>query len=860
MNFTEYFLQIQDLFRQSIPYLMESYSRYSAVAQEIHFENPKLILFFVPVTLLFLIPLSGEFNRRKKFFIASRALILILLFMAVAEPYKFREDESIMKKSTITVLVDGSESMKLYPAANAIADSVYSELKEKAREYTSEGDVKTAYFSRGNKTALGDALYQNIVGSTKENNVIVLVSDGVSNYGKTVSSITRLVADSNTTIYPVLPGVSVWDACLSKVSGAAKVPVESDYEIQVQVTKTGLNESDYRLKLYVDGRDYGSRDIVQENESKDIGFTLRFSEAGLHTIDVELSPQDRDLFDMNNRITKTVEVVEKPSILLVSSEPNSPLSQIIKRLYEVEEAGSLPRTFEGYSAVYIDNVDSEHLDSNIKELRDYVTDGNGLVVVGGNKSYDWGEYNNSFIENLLPVRSREKPKEKRKPMTVLFLIDISGSGEYTGVTEQTINLEKSMAIKIIEELDLNDSLGVIAFNDNAFPVSYITPVETSRSDVEDLILRLKPGGNTDMVRALEMADDFLKDETNERSLVLFSDGIIKLSRAQLTVDAIKTLMDKGVRVYLVAVGGDRVGLATMNTLADATGALFFQPAEYQRLRLTLKRDAEEDEGNIALAVYNPYHFITRNLFLSDTEIRNYNKVKEKLNSQILISTEGGQPILTVWRFGLGKVASLTTDSGFNWATSLYMKDAAKTIPSLTNWIVGDLEKNKEVVVEASDTFMGENSLIIVRSMKSPMLKVLTPSKKEEQYPIKGVGIKLYSDEITPKEEGVYVLKAASEDGEDVTSFAVNYPKEFSETGVNLETLETLARVSQGRVYSYGESAKLIEDIVFDTKSRSEVKSKEREALKMYFIAAALGLYFLDTVARRLLDIMSLSGD
>ncbi|MFH1835334.1 MAG: VWA domain-containing protein [Methanobacteriota archaeon] len=851
--------QLTETGRNTIPYITNAISKISPLIQEIHLEKPKMLFLFFPIILFFVIPLRGRLNSRKRSFLLSRIIILSLLLIATASPYVLKEDDGIEKKSTITVLVDSSESMGLYPNYRSIAKNAFEEIKSKVSAYTTESDIKINYFGGGNRTALGDALYQTILGSSKENNIILVVSDGKSNHGKDLSSIARLISESNATIYPILPGPSYLDASITNVYGAAKTPKESDYEVIVEVSRTGGEASEYDLRIHVDGDKKTAKKIKQTNTTEYIGFTLTFKDEGIRRITFELVPSGNDFFHANNNYTKVVEVVAKPKVLVVSSNPNSPLSQILRKLYDVTEAGSIPRDFTPYSAIYIDNIDSHLLDVNTESLRNYVTDGNGLVIVGGNASYDWGGYNLSYIENMLPVRSREKPKEKRRPITALFLIDISGSGQYTGITEKTIDLEKALAIKLIGELDLNDSLGVIAFNMNAFPISNIVPVDVGRDKVIDRILKLKSGGDTDMIQALEMSEDYLREESNERIIVLLSDGIIRLTRLPSTVDSIKSLTQKGVKVYLVGVGQDNVGISTLKYISQASGALFFEPKEYQRLKLSFNREAKDDKEKISVAVLDPHHFITRNLNLGGAEISDYNNVREKLNAQVLLSTEGGSPILTVWRFGLGRVASLSTDNGLTWATGLYSGEAAKFIPSLTNWVVGDIEGRKDTLIEAGDSFLGEPAFVIAKCDKPLVVRLSPFDGEEEDFPVKRIGLNLYTGEYHASTSGVYLAGAASEDGADSTGFSVNYPKEFKDVGVDLEGLEKLARLSQGKLYVSGESLQLTQDVVFSVKNRSKVTSTEKNHLTLYFLAATLTLYFIDTAARRISDIIRLTG-
>jgi len=73
---------------------------------------------------------------------------------------------------------------------------------------------------------------------------------------------------------------------------------------------------------------------------------------------------------------------------------------------------------------------------------------------------------------------------------------------------------------------------------------------------------------------------------------------------------------------------------------------------------------------------NSDHFITRGVSLNAT-IYGYNKVYTKQNAQALVMTATGNPVISTWRFGLGRVVSITTDNGNTWAPELYDRDNSK---------------------------------------------------------------------------------------------------------------------------------------------------------------------------------------
>lgn len=94
-------------------------------------------------------------------------------------------------------------------------------------------------------------------------------------------------------------------------------------------------------------------------------------------------------------------VIPKPKLTLVTGEPNSPLAQILNKLYNT----SVFTTYPGASALNssktlaLDNQFADNLtETQVKEIRKYVTNGGGLVVVGGERAYNYGNYLNSSFE------------------------------------------------------------------------------------------------------------------------------------------------------------------------------------------------------------------------------------------------------------------------------------------------------------------------------------------------------------------------------------------------------------------------------------------------------------------------------
>jgi len=164
-------------------------------------EHPLLIALIVPIMLiLFLYIRRPNMTRKKWTYYVTRSIYLLLLLFALASPYTMQSVEKYQDTSSVTILNDLSDSMSIYKNEKAIGQSLYTNLREQLINATGFDSVKYKTFSNGSRTEIGDALYQNSVESPKDNNLIVLVSDGNNNHGRDAKDVARALSGSNTRI------------------------------------------------------------------------------------------------------------------------------------------------------------------------------------------------------------------------------------------------------------------------------------------------------------------------------------------------------------------------------------------------------------------------------------------------------------------------------------------------------------------------------------------------------------------------------------------------------------------------------------------------------------------------------------
>ncbi|MBI4344181.1 MAG: hypothetical protein HY555_01190, partial [Euryarchaeota archaeon] len=404
------------------------------------FEHPYIALLVIPLLLVLL-----RARRKSSVLLAlSRALIILLVLLALASPYAL-ERSTIERNVSITVLVDNSSSMALYPG--------------ELGDFLALGWENVNFISSGNRSALGDAVLQ----SANKGESVLLFTDGKNNYGRDLVDVALIASRLNASIHAVELRPEMGDAGV-EVVGDKKVLIDVSNTYKVIVRQVG-NGTTYTLRVSADDLPVMEQEVTPGEPIKEFTFTKSFSTEGPHKIQAEVVPQGEDQFPENNVYYKAVQVLSRPKLLLVADR-TSPLSTLLGELYTLQVSQAV-EGLANYDAVFLDNQNIERLSPrDVDALREYVSQGNGLVVVGGEESFERGEYRGSLLETILPVRLGEPPGEEEK-LAIVIAIDVSGSTQGLFGSTSKVDLEKAIATRIIRDLSPEDYFGVIAFDAEA---------------------------------------------------------------------------------------------------------------------------------------------------------------------------------------------------------------------------------------------------------------------------------------------------------------------------------------------------------------------------------------------------------
>ncbi|MBI4148224.1 VWA domain-containing protein [Candidatus Woesearchaeota archaeon] len=776
-------------------------------------EQPELVLLIIPILIVVVWLLSRDFiqikedpevtrqkRRVRRIMYVTRTLIFLLLLIALARPFE-QSEKLIEGDPFITLLVDNSSSMAVF---ESVADTLRANLEKKL-------NVELKSIGTAERSDLGDGILANI----QPQHSVLLISDGNSNEGANLGDVALYAGRLNTTINAVKLRPVHDDVSIS-VAGPGKTMEDVENTFYVRISHVGKKQS-VHVVVTVDGK------VVLDTTTSDaqVEFTQTFG-GGYHQITARTDGQD--FFPQNNAYYKTVKVVPKPKVLFWGRGA-SPLLTLLSDLYEVVPVETLPRDISSFYATVANNLAKADTDQQVDALTEFVTDGNGLVVVGGKNSYDLGEYRHSLTETILPVFVGT-PEKKEGDINVVLVIDISGSTSAAFGEGKTVDVEKALAIGVLQDLEPKHKLGVVAFNTAAYLVSDMSYV-FEKIKLDDRLASLRDGGGTLVSAGLLKALSMLQPLSGSKNIILISDG--KTQAGGVAEEAAKAASNAGIRIYTVGVG-PITNEEFMTRIADITNGIYFRATERSRLKLLFGKPEDQPPagGQLGLAILNSNHFITENLELN-ARVYGYNAVAPKTTGRLLVTTTTGEPVLTVWRLGLGRVVAYSTDDGTGWAGDVLNKQNSKLVSRMVNWAVGDPDRKSREFIEARDTRINEPTEVIVKSTVAPKAEGVVFYKIDQD---------LYSTTITPKEVGFQTVAGAT--------FAVNAPLEYEALGES-DALGSVVLSTGGQMFNPED----VEEIVEYAKSKARRTINTKEYIIWPWVLLALILYLVEIFIRRL---------
>ncbi len=769
-----------------------------------------------------------HFDKEKKklrsIMLITRSLIFIVLLIAISSPF-ILESRLVKGNPRLTILMDDSNSFDLFD--KNVGNELYEKIKGKL-------PVDLRAIGSDETSAIGNGILNNLEGG--EN--ILVITDGNSNKGRLLGDIILFASSINSTVSTLNSEPLKSDVGVT-IKGPYEVIKDTEGEFIVNVNNAGERMS-YILEVYLDG------EIIYSNKwrgSQSVPFTNLFSEGTFHKITAKLvNIGGNDHFKQNNIYYKAVKIVQRPSVLFVTRK-SSPLLSEFEKLYDVTAVKSIPNDLSNYMAVVLNDIHADEILPKIDLLEDYVADdGNGLVVVGGQNSYDRGGYKEAkYIEPLLPVRTGAGEESEKSDVQAIIVIDISGTttqvvNEYGQIEVRDYDkVIKALAVSVLHSLDEKLNVGIVVVGTPKTPfvgvVSNIVTLKNNKKELIDKISRLQGGGQSAIEGGIKQATNMLMEVSGGKNIILISDGRGLFKGPMLNAkNAVRKASAAAIKTYVVGVGAkERQETEFLSDMAIIGNGQYFPANSQNSLKILFgEPDKEDEEYFNQLFVLDTVHFVTYNLEL-DAVVSGYNYVVPKTAARLLVTTNKNIPIAAVWHFGLGRIVSIATDDGGKWAGELLNKKNSKLLTRSVNWAIGNLGRKKEFDVRIRDTTLGRPTYVEAISKELPKHEKLSFAKTD---------VNAYSAEFMPESTGFFNFLGAD--------VAVNYNTEYKNLGVN-EQFISLINSTGGTVFERDDLDGII-DFVIEKSRRIKIEST---SFVWPFALIVIILFLIEIFLRRL---------
>ena len=533
---------------------------------------------------------------------------------------------------------------------------------------------------------------------------------------------------------------------------------------------------------------------------------------------------DADGEPENNRYQAFVQVTGAPRVLHAVGEPadgryvSAALRAQGLAVDEVE-ASALPagmHELAGYDLVILDNVSGFDLSlARMELLERYVRDaGGGVVMIGGDKSYGAGGYYGTPVERLLPVSMNVKTEVKIPSLSVVFVLDRSGSMAVKAGDEDKLTIAKRAALSSIDLLNPLDRVGVLAFDSGREWA--VPPTEVGiRQPIAERLRDLSVGGGTHLYPAVEEAHRVLRAERARlKHLIVLSDG---LTEGEKNFDRLaERIAADGITVSTVAMGADsdRELMSRLATLGKGRYYHTDDPANVPRIftaeTLAITRDLVV-EGNIRprrIHDGEPIEGFGADAF---PVLRGYQRTFARPAAQVLLAARDDDPLLASWRYGLGRAVAFTSDLSGRWGRHwVQWPGFGRFVAQMARWTMrrsggesfvprfewhGQRGEMNVDVLDREDRFV--NGLKLEAS-------VMDPSGPGGRVPLEQVAPGRYRGEFPVPRAGRYYITFSGRDGDTAVGpatfgLAVPYSPEYLDLGVDERLLREIVGIGGGRL-------------------------------------------------------------
>ena len=815
-------------------------------------------------------------ERRRRWSLAVRTLILILVALSLARPRLVRP----VDLRSAALLLDRSDSVPAAEQARAEAFAVAAaaatrpdrllalvSFAERAMVERSarEGALEPlrVLLSRGRSDIGAGLRLGAAILPAASSRRLVLLSDGRHNKGALESAVT-LAAVARIPI-DVLPLASAADPAEMLVEGLelpAASRVGQSFEVTARLRASSSGRA--RLRIYRGAETILDRTVALAAGQTRLGVTVTVRQPGVERFKAVLQPQ-RDGRTENNEADGVSLVAGPPRLLLVTADEAraAPVAEALRqggRTVDILAPEAMPSTLLGmavYQAVIIVDTPAHRVSpAAMSALQAAVRDlGKGLVMVGGDDGFGAGGWRGTPVERALPVEMEVRDKEKRPGIALSFVIDQSGSMGQAQDGPRVVtrlDLAKDAVLQAVGLLKAEDEVAVTAFDDSAHQIWPRGP-NSEPAKLAEAVAGIPVGGGTNIQAGLAAAvSDMEQSDRPLRHILLLTDG---WSDSAGYEPLLRRMQVAEITLSVVAAGEDSAPyLATM--AARGGGRHYVVRDAAQIPQIFVEETLTRMGTYVVEEPFLPAPRAPRALLPGiDTatlpRVDGYNATTARSGATVALVSHLDDPLLAHWQYGLGRAVAWTSDFKGQWAGAwMGWPQLGAFILRLVDWTLPppeDDDLHPEIDLAGGRARLKLRVAAGAAEDLSVEVVLAADEGATQRVTLRQVAAGLFEADADLPGQGAYVMRFTARSGGRAVGtvsagLVVPYSPEYADsgTGPTDPRLVQLAQRTGGRVLNRAEQ---VFDPVREARAAREVWP--------FLLAMAALLFPLDVAVRRL---------
>ncbi len=300
------------------------------------------------------------------------------------------------------------------------------------------------------------------------------------------------------------------------------------------------------------------------------------------------------------------------------------------------------------------------------QLALYVEQGGSLLISASDHSFSFGGMRGTAYETLLPV-TFDYMSEEGESVALMLVLDcsnsMSGSGWGWGGSEN-LSMAKQGAIRSIEALTANDTVGIVSFNSKATLESPLTPATDAHKAVASRVISaLGTSRGTYYCGALELAwEELSASDAPVRHVIFLSDG--EPSDYGYN-EIVRDMVSDGITVSTIALG---YSSSILSKMASDGGGRYYAVTSVSDLPEIMLGETESVLSD-PLIVEETAITLPGGLPTDLPAVEGYLGTTLKDTAELILQTENGDPILARWTLGEGEADAFASDFAGGWTDS-----------------------------------------------------------------------------------------------------------------------------------------------------------------------------------------------